>query len=221
MATPTNTFFGSDQIKRSVWVVVDPKDFVTGSRVTEPLRVSIKDVAATPIAARSGVYCFTDLNLPVAEYTVQVQPLTRARFLNAETKFTLQLVPVAGQSLKRNPVPVELMPRPDYPFDGQPTLARGRLVQTSDAAPIAGANIFLIVDAVDKGRRGQTDERGEFAVLFPIVTPAVNDPPSAKPREFKFQLRFKLLDNREHVTAEQTVTEGTTKSTNETKFPGT
>ena len=221
MATPANTFFGSDQLQRSVWVVVDPKDFVTGSRVTDPLRVSIKDVPAKPIAARSGVYCFTDLNLPVAEYTVQVEPLTRAHYLNAETKFTLQLIPLPGQSLIRNPVPVELMPRPDYPFDGQSTLARGRLVTTSDASPISGANIFLIVDAVDTGRRGQTDERGEFAVLFPTVAIAVNDPPSAKPREFKFQLRFKLLDNREHLTTEETVTEGTSKSMNEIKFPGT
>jgi hypothetical protein len=221
VATPANTFSGSDQLQRSVWVVVDPKDFVTGSRIAEPLRVAIKDVTATPIAARSGMYCFTDLNLPVAVYTVQVQPLTRLHYLDAETTFTLELIPVPGQSLRRNPVAVQLMPRPDYPFDAQSTLARGRLLQTSDSAPIAGANIFLIVDAADKGLRGQTDERGEFAVLFPTVTFAVGDPASAKPREFKFQLRFKLLDNREHLTAEETVTEFTTKSMNDTKFPGT
>jgi hypothetical protein len=221
MATPANTFFGSDQLHRSVWVVVDPKDSVTGARVTDPLRVSIKDVPANAIAARSGVYCFTDLNLPVAEYTVQVEPLTRARYLNEETKFTLQLVPLPGQALRRNPVPVELMPRPDYPFDAQSTLARGRLVKTSDSSPLAGANIFLIVDTADQGRRGKTDERGEFAVLFRTVAIAVNDPPSAKPREFNFQLRFKLLDNREHLTSVEPITEGTTKSLKEIKFPGT
>src|ERR1041385_1029564 len=97
------TFFGSDELDRSVWVVVDPRDFVTGTRVTAPLRVSLKDQTAAPIAARSHVYCFTDLNRPAADYTVQVRQATQQRdlYFDAEKQFTLNPVPVPGQPLQR------------------------------------------------------------------------------------------------------------------------
>src|SRR5258708_24105331 len=101
---PAQVFFGSDRLERSVWVVVDPRDFVTGGRVPVPLEVRLKDVAAEPIAARSGVYCFTDLNLPSATYTVQVRPSStdRARYFDAEQQVALADVPVPAQPFKRN-----------------------------------------------------------------------------------------------------------------------
>ena len=35
--------------------------------------------AAKPIAARSGVYCFTDLKLPATDYFVEVKPVSSDR----------------------------------------------------------------------------------------------------------------------------------------------
>lgn len=214
-------FYAADKLERSVWVVVDPRDFVTGARVPVPLQVRLKDLTAEPIAARSSVYCFIDLDLPAADYTVQVRPLIngRDRYFDAEEKFTLAVVPVPAQPLKRNPVSVELLPRPAYPFDAQATLARGRLLKASDASPIEDAQIFLILEGTDIGRRGKTDERGEFVVFFPLITP--EDVQTAGLKDLKFQLRFEIEGHSPHVTAEETVREGTTKSMKEIEFPGT
>jgi hypothetical protein len=218
---PAKVFFGSDSLDRSVWVVVDPRDFVTGTRVTAPLRVRLKDITAAPIAARSHVYCFIDLNLPAADYTVQVRPATPDRnlYFDAEKQFTLNPIPLPAQALKRNPVVVELMPRPAYQFDALATLARGRLVKASDSSPIPDAQIFLILDAVDKGLRGQSDERGEFAVFFPPAAPV--DDPTAVLKDFKFRLRFEIPNHVPLLTDEATVKEGSTKSMKEITFPGT
>jgi hypothetical protein len=218
---PAKAFFGADLVDRSVWVVVDPRDFVTGTRVTAPLRVRLKDITAAPIAARSHVYCFTDLNLPAANYTVQVSPTTASRnlYLDAERQFTLNPVPLPGQPLQRNPVVVQMMPRPSYQFEALATLARGRLIKASDSSPIPDAQIFLILDAVEKGLRGQSDERGEFAVFFPPAAPG--DDPAAVLKDFKFRLRFEIPNHAPLLTAEQTVKEGSTKSMEEITFPGT
>ena len=220
MADAGQVFFGSDRLERSVWVVVDPRDFVTGGRMPVPLQVSLKDVAAEPIATRSGVYCFTDLKLAAANYTVQVRPRTSDsdRFFDAEKQFTLAVVPVPAQPLQRNAVTVQLLPRPAYAFDAQATLARGRLVKTSDKSPLAGAQISLILEGTNVGRRGQTDERGEFAVFFPPNLPG--EETTANLKNFKFKLQFEIEGNT-HVTTEATVKEGTTKSVNEIEFPGT
>lgn len=219
--TPGKVFYAPDNLERSVWVVVDPRDFVTGARVLVPLQVRLKNVAAEPIAGRSGVYCFTDLNLAPADYTVQVRPLPSDsdRFFNAEKKFTLQSVPVPAQPLKRNPVSIDLLPRPAYPFDGQATLVRGRLLKKSDGSPIEAAQVSLTLDSVDKGLRGQTDERGEFVIFFPPTQPEEN--PAGGLKDLKFKLRFEITGHPTHVTAEETVREGTTKSMNQIEFPGT
>lgn len=229
---PGLVFFAPDKTSRSVWAVIDPKDLVTGKRVTSPLQVQLRDVnapidgdpiAAKPIAARSGVYCFTDLKLPATDYIVEVKPLgsDRTRYFDSRKQFTLATIPLPAQPLERNPVPVELLPRPSYPFDAKATLARGRLVKESDTtSPIPDAEIFLILDTVNKGRRAQTDQRGEFAVFFPSPAPVENgDPPELK--EFKFNLRFVIPNQLPHLTADLTVKEGTTKSLNAIKFPGT
>lgn len=221
MAVPASgkVFHHPDNLERSVWVVVDPRDFVTGARVPVPLHVRLKDVAAEPLAARSGVYCFTDLNLVPADYIVQVRPLPADsdRFFNAEKKFTLEPVPAPAQPLKRNPVAVNLLPKPAYPFDGQATLVRGRL-KTSDDSPIEAARVSLILESVDQGLRGQTDARGEFVIFFPPTQP--EDDPAAGLKDLKFKLRFESGGN-SHETGEQTVKEGTTLSINEIEFPGT
>jgi hypothetical protein len=218
---PAQVFHAPDMQSRSVWAVIEPRDSVTGGRVSIPLQVRLKDVAAEPIAARSGVYCFTDLNLPAANYTVQVRSSIgeRARYFEAEKEFALAVVPVTTSPLKRNSVTIDLLPRPAYPFDGQATLIRGRLLKSSDASSLEAARIFLIVDSVDQGLRGQTDERGEFVAFFPSTQPKINS--DAKPKVFKFTLRFEITGRPPHVTNEETVTEGTTKSVNEIKFPGT
>lgn len=220
MANPPGQVFHSPDVQaRSVWVVIDPRDAVTGSRVPVPLQVRLKDVAAEPIAARSGVYCFMDLKLTAANYTVQIRSINeRGRYFDAEKQFSLAVVPVPAQPLKRNPVEIDLLPRPAYPFDGQSTLARGRLLKTSDASPIEAAQVFLIVDSIDIGLRGQTDERGEFVAFFPPTQPKINS--DSKPKDFKFKLRFEITGHAPHLTAEETVKEGTTKSVNEIKFPG-
>jgi hypothetical protein len=219
MAVPGQVFFRSDRIARSVSVVIDPRDFVTGGRVPVPLEVRLKDVAAEPIAARSGVYCFIDLRLAPADYTVQVRPLVSASapYFDAEKQFAFGAVSIPAEPLKRNPVSIDLLPRPAYPFDGQATLARGRLLRASNKSPMAGALIFLILEGSDIGRRGQTDERGEFAVFFPFTTPA--DDPTAGPKEYKFTLRFEI-EGLVHETAEAKVKEGTTESMKEIQFPG-
>src|SRR6266480_6557563 len=116
---PPPVFFQSDKFARSVWVVVDPRDAVTGQRVPVPLEVRLKDVAAAPIAARSGIYCFTDLKLAAGNYTVQVKPLKddRSKYFDVEKQFSLDPIPLPAQPLKRNPVQVDLLPRTNYPFD--------------------------------------------------------------------------------------------------------
>src|SRR5258708_12524479 len=124
-----------DTLERSVWVVVDPRDAVTGRRVLDPLRVRLKNVSAEPIAARSGVYCFVDLRVAPAKYTVQVEPLLDGYF-SAEAEFALEAIPVAGAPLKRNPLTVNLFPPPPSPLAEQTTVARARPLRPSNGAPI-------------------------------------------------------------------------------------
>ncbi|MDQ3773286.1 MAG: hypothetical protein M3461_02360 [Pseudomonadota bacterium] len=201
-------------------MVVDPRDFVTSQRMTVPVQARLKDVSAEPIAGLSGVYCFTDLGLPAGNYTAQVQPRVadRALYFDGETEFALAVVPVPGQPLKRTPVVVELLPRPAYPFTDNATLARGRLVRASDGTGVERARIFLILEGVDRGRRGRTDERGEFVVFFPPAAP--EDNASAGLKDLKFRLRFEIDGQPPLLIAEQTVREGTTISLKEIQFPG-
>jgi hypothetical protein len=213
-------FYSPDRLERSVWVVVDPHDFVAGQRMRVPVHARLKDVPAEPIAGLSGLYCFTDLGLPSGTYTAQVQPhpADRAFYFAGETEFVLATVPVPGQPLNRNRVLVELLPRPAYPFADTATLARGRLVKSSDGAGIDGGRIFLILAGVDKGERGRTDERGEFVVFFPPEAP--EDTASAGPKDLDFQLRFEIGGQPPLLIAEETVREGTRISLNEIHFPG-
>ena len=175
--TPTPVFFGSDLLERSVWVVVDPRDAVTGGRVPVPLEVRLKSVtdepiAAEPIAAYSGVYCFTDLKLAAGNYIAQVRALKndRTRYFDAEQQFTLTPIPPPTDPLKRNKVEVKLLPRTSYPFDGQTTLARGRLVKASDLSPIDNAQISLTLDTVNKGPWQKTDESCSWKRSFRQAT---------------------------------------------------
>jgi hypothetical protein len=209
-----------ERTERSVWVVVDPRDFVTGQRVAVPLRVRLEDVTAQPIVGRSGVYCFTDLDLPAASYTVHVQPLSpnRDHLFDEDVEFLLETIPIPAQPLKRNPVTVTLLPRPAYLFPDQATLARGRLVKASDATGVARAQIFLILETVGEGRRGQTDERGEFVVFFPPTAPEDNS--TAGLKDLKFQLRFEIDGQPPLLIAEETVQEGSAFSFDDIEFPG-
>jgi hypothetical protein len=225
MATPRVgiAFSWPDRLERSVWVVVDPRDVVTGQRVRVPVEARLRDVPAAPIAGLSGVYCFTDLGLPAGTYVVQVRPgrADRVLYFDGETPFTLAPVPVAGQPLNRNLVRVELLPRPAYPFADVATLARGRLVRASDRTGIDGARIVLILDEVDKGQRGRTDERGEFVAFFPPEVPDSSDATAtAGPKNLTFQLRFEIDSQPPLSTAQQTVREGNTISLEEIQFPG-
>jgi hypothetical protein len=208
-----------DELERSVWVVVDVRDFVTKQRV-QALDVRLKDVAARPIAALSGVYCFTDLDLSTGNYTAQVRlrAEARARYFDAERQFALVTVPVPGQPLNRNPVPIELLPRPAYPFSAEATLARGRLVKTSNRDPIAGARVFLILEAVDLGRAANTDERGEFVVFLPPAAP--EDTETAVLKNFNFQLRFEIDGQPALLIPPAVVKERSTLSLKEIPFPG-
>jgi hypothetical protein len=216
---PPLVFFAPDIQERAVWVVVDPRDFVTGRRMTAPVRVRLEDVDAEPIQGRSGVYCFTDLQLPAGPHRAVVEPqrADRARYFDGEATFALAVVPVAGQPLQRNRVQVDLFPRPGYPFAGA-TLARGRLVKASDASPVDGARAALIRDAVDLGVRGRTDERGEFVVFFPPAPP--EDTATAGLADYGFQVRFEIDGQPPHLIAQQTVREGSTFSHGEIAFPG-
>jgi hypothetical protein len=217
---PHIVLLAPDRQERSVWVVVDPRDFVTGQRVTVPVRTQLRSVTSEPIVGASGVCCFTDLDLPAGTYTAQVRPgvAHRAHYFDGETEFALAVVPVPGQPLRRNPVAVELLPRPAYPFAGHVTLARGRLIAASNGAAIDGARITLILQGVDQGRRGRTDERGEFVVFFPRAAP--EDNASAGPKDLKFRLRFEIDSKPPLLIAEKTVREGTTIPLKEIQFPG-
>jgi hypothetical protein len=218
-------FVAPDRVERSVWVVVDPRDGVTGRRVAAPVDVRLKDVTAAPIAGRSGVYCFADLDLAAGSYVVQVEPRGRERayYFAGETEFALEVIPVPGQPVKRNPVVVDLLPRPAYPFTEQTTLVRGRLIAAGTSAALAGARIFLVLEGVDIGARGRTDERGEFVVPFPAALPA--DTSSAGLDDLAFRLRFELdgqgpLLVPPLVDPEATVLESTTLSLGDLEFPG-
>jgi hypothetical protein len=214
------TALSPDRLERSVWVVIDPRDIVTGRRAIGPLRVRLRGVAAQPIAAPSGVHCFSDLDVPAGNYVALIEPLfgNRARYFDAERGFALGAVPVPGQPLLRNPVEITLLPRPGYPFDSQATLARGRLVRASDASAVGGARVSLVLEGVNKGLRGRTDERGEFVMSFPPTAP--EDNASAGLKTLKFRLRFEVDGQPPLVTGENTVGEGSTKSLTEIKFPG-
>jgi hypothetical protein len=211
---------GVERLQRSVWVVVDPRDAVTQRRVEAPLHVSLKDVTAAPIASGSGVYCFTDLMLPAANYTARVRPGSRdrERYFDGERLFALAAVPVPGQPLSRNRVEVALLPRPAYPFTPQATLARGRIVTASQSLPVAGATVALTVDGMPAGIRGRTDERGEFVVFFPDTAP--EDTAAATFKTFSFTLQFTFGGATTPPTAAQPITEGTTVSVGEMSFPG-
>jgi hypothetical protein len=209
----------ADTLERSVWVVVDALDFVTKQRVPG-LDVRLRDVAARPIPALSGVYCFTDLDLPPGNYTAEVKPRAEARahYFDAERQIALVTVPVPGQPLSRNPLRVELFPRPAYVFSGEATLVRGRLVKASNRAGIADAKVNLILETVERGRAGITDERGEFVVFLPPVTPDEDE--GAVLKNLSFRLRFEI-DGQETTTPPDVVLERTTKSLKEIEFPGT
>jgi hypothetical protein len=231
MADYIPTFFGSDKLLRSVAVVVVPLDVVTNRRVPVLLEVEIKEKTANPrddeplvskpIAARSGVYCFTDLQLEAGTYVVEVRPLEkdRGRYFDALEDLNFTPVPIPNQPLKRNRVEVRLLPRPAYPFDAETTLVRGQLIKDSDGSPIENAEISLTIDTVDKGFWQRTDERGEFVIFFPRTAPGVD--PTAGVKEFKFKLEFKIENHAPHPTAEETVKEGTTKSMKEIRYAGT
>jgi hypothetical protein len=222
MAGP-NSVLAPDQVTRSVWVVVDPRDAVTGARATVPLRVGLRNVAAEPVLTLSGVYCFTDLNLSPGKYVVEVQPLREAvtSYFAAEAEFLLQVPPVPGKPLDRNRVTVDLFPRPAYLF-GEPTsLARGRLRKASDGGAVERADVTLILNGTDEGRRGRTDERGDFVVFFPPEPPdeAPPDPPVPGPKTLTFRLAFTVPARPPHVTADQHVDEGGSVSLGEITFP--
>lgn len=225
------TFLGSDQLQRSVSVVVEPLDVVTSRRVAIPLEVRIKQLTANPqnneplatkpITALSGVYCFTDLKLAAGKYLVEVRTLDsdRGRYFDALQELDFTPVPIPNDLLKRNRVEVRLLPRPAYPFDSQSTLVRGRLVKDTNGSPIEGAEISLTLDTVDKGFWQRTDERGEFVIFFPRTPP--ENTISAGLKDFKFQLEFKISSHAPHEIDEETVKEGTTKSIGEIRYPGT
>jgi hypothetical protein len=220
MATPVVgiAFVDPDVVQRSVWVVIDPIDGVTGQRVRVPVDVRLVDVTAVPIAGLSGVYCFTDLNLAAGTYTARVtpRPAERTYLFDGETEFALQTVPVPGQPLERNAQTVILRPRPAYPFAGGTTLARGRLVRASDQGGIADAGIDLVFGPFDEPR-GRTDERGDFVVAFPPAPPS--DDPDAVPNDIPFTLRF-IVGTEPPLEINATVPEGTAISLGEIQFPG-
>ena len=213
-------FYGADRLKEAVWVVVDPRDLVTGDRVLGPLKIGLKGVTAEPVAARAGVYCFMDLALPAAKYVVEVRPISwsKARYFEATEELNLVTVPVAGQPLQRNPVVVQLLPRPEYPFDAQRTLVRGRLVKASDQTAVPSASVGLVLQATDLGTRARTDERGSFAVCFPRTAPGTN--PGDTPQDLSYQLRFELTGQPAVITPSAVVREGTTKVLAPVQFPG-
>jgi hypothetical protein len=216
----TLTVLSPDRLRRSVSVVVDPRDIVSGRRVTGPLNVRLRGVAAEPVAALSGAYCFVDLRLPAGTYVavVEAQASNRTRYFDAEIAFGLVVVPAPGQPLVRNPVDIALLPRPGYPFDGQSTLARGRLLGASSGSAVANARVALVLEGADKGIRSRTDDRGEFAMSFPPTGP--EDAASAGLKKLKFRLRFEVEGRPPLVTGEAQVEEGSTKSLGEIKFTG-
>jgi hypothetical protein len=212
-----------DRLTRSVWVVIDPFDVVTGERVTAPLRVTLRNVTARAIVSASGLYCFTDLNLPAAKYAVDVQPLGAAAslYLPAQREFTLKVPPVSGAPLDRNLMTIDLFPRSAYPFATGVTLARGRLVRRSNGAVIGGAEVSLLRNGAATGRPGRTDERGEFVVFFP-PEPAPDSSlgaPPAPPPQLRFRLEFFVSGRPPHRIDEQAVDEGGAASLGVVKFP--
>jgi hypothetical protein len=219
MATPVIglAFVDPDVTERSVWVVIDPIDGVTGQRLRVPLDVRLVDVTAAPIAGLSGVYCFIDLDLAPDTYTARVTPLRAERtyFFDGETEFPLHAVPLPGQPLDRNVVTVTLLPRPAYPFSSATTLARGRLVRASDGSGISAARIDLVFGTFDE-LRGRTDERGDFVVAFPPAPPS--DDPDAVPDDIQFTLRF-VVDAEPPLEFDSIVPEGTGISLGEIQFP--
>jgi hypothetical protein len=218
MAGLNSIVLSPDHQTRSVWVVVDPQDLVTGLRVTAPLRVRLQGQTARPIATVSGVYCFTDLGLAPDTYTVQVEPIdgNRGQYFRAVQDFNLTTVPVPGNLFLRNPLTIQLLPRPSYPFGDQATLARGQLVKASDNTSVEGALVKLFVGPNDLGVRTQTDERGEFAVMFPPEPPGA----SGGLKTFTFNLRFILPPQPNLDTAAVTVKEGSVKALGQIQFPG-
>ena len=209
-----------DRITRSVWVVVDPRDAVTGARVTAPLDVRLRRIEARPIFARSGVYCFTDLNVPAAKYTVEVEPgpAAASAYFPAAREFTLKVPGGATPPLDRNLVSVELLPRPAYPFGDRVTTARGRLVRRSSGAAIAAAAIDLVRTGAPTLRRGRTDERGDFVVALP-PEPAGDGSAATTSAPLAFRLEFTVPGQPPHRTAEQQVDEGGAASLGLVQFP--
>ncbi|MBN2251199.1 MAG: hypothetical protein JW724_03900 [Candidatus Altiarchaeota archaeon] len=106
-------------------------------------------------AAKNASSYYLFLDLPEDEYRVQVR---------SEHYFDETSEPLSTEAYNnKNPLNINLMPRPSYPFLPGETLVRGLLLD-GDERPISGGR--LGGHAANKDFSSRTTETGEFVIYF-------------------------------------------------------
>jgi hypothetical protein len=132
------------KVSLAVWLIDD----YTKKNPYDDVKVTINNGEKKPIKNLSGYYIF--VNLPEGTYTVNVE---------SESYFSEKLpIDTTGRDPK-NPVIINLKPKPSYLFPSDATLLRGLV---KNAVPVTGAN----VQVVGKQISNKTDEKGEFVLYF-------------------------------------------------------
>jgi len=130
----------------ALWII----DRYTGDRVIGAVKASIKEISISARKNPGGYFLFTDI--AEGNYTTLIEG--GFYFPVEQTVNTSSLDP-------KNPVvPIQLEPRPSYPFPGNATLIRG-LIQSAEG-PVTGASVKVQGKPIET----KTDERGEFVLYF-------------------------------------------------------
>jgi hypothetical protein len=139
------------------------KDAYSGGSPTGQIDVYLKGTDKKAIKNSSSYYLF--LNLPPGSYSAKV---ISENYFSENHDFEIKGgTPLESPAHKASEI--SLMPRPSYPFPSGETLVRGTLRQGEK--PVSNAWISgKIADLGSRDFRALTDERGEFALFFGVLT---------------------------------------------------
>jgi len=150
----------SHPIEDVVTVAVVLIDAFSGRVITAPVKVSIDGLQALPRRNLTGMRVFVNLP-PRPEYRIKVEARMAGYFNPPDTPFPP--IPPTGDEPRLD---IYLYRRPEFPFDPDTTLVRGRLIRTS-GDPVVGGTVTADLPTVPGGTppfEARTDERGVFAL---------------------------------------------------------
>jgi hypothetical protein len=138
-------------------LVVRLSDGLLDDGYLEPVRMRLEPEVRTPILNLSGEFCFLDV--PAGTYSLIVEA---AHYFTQSLQVTIPM-PNPASPLQT----VVLEPRPSYPFTSGATMIRG-IVRETPNIPVASA----AVQVPGTGPVAQTNNRGEFVLVWPALLPA-------------------------------------------------